>query len=197
MNSGIRTIIGVSVPFAVAVVLGTMCYSQYQARQMAQLDEAQQQKNVNSLQYELDTYKVEPLTSKHISAEATADEQAAFLTQLRLDAQGAGVKLTQYLNMGQVLPPRNDGKDFAPPNQNRPVASTLTVQGPYDGVRAFAYSLLRAPRLMNMQGVTWKRDVTADTTTLSFTLIRYVKNPVTTVQTTRVAMANAGSSGGA
>jgi Tfp pilus assembly protein PilO len=195
-KSGYGLVIGVLIPVICAVAFGMVCFSQYKQRDLAQADMAQQQKNVDSLNHIMDMVKAEPLMSKHLAAEATPDEQASFLTQLRVDAQGAGVKLVQYMNQGQLMPQHPEDQNQSQ-SIYRPVASTLTVQGPYDGVRAFAYSLLRADRLMNMNGVSWKRDPDAKSTTLSFTLIRYVTDPVTTVQTTRVPVSHSLSDGGA
>lgn len=197
-KSGVGVIIAIAIPLVCAVILGLLCFTQYKQRDLAQADEAVQQKTVDSLNDALAKANIEPLNDKQIAADATADEQASFLTQIRVDAQGAGVKLTQYMNMGQ-LPGAQPapGQPTQPQSIYRPVASTLTVQGTYDGVRAFAYSLLRANRLMNMSGVTWKRDPDGQSTTLSFTLIRYVTDPVTTASTTKVAMLEPGSAGGA
>jgi hypothetical protein len=196
-NIRIGSVVATVVPIACALVLGLMSMEQYKRRDLARATEEQQQQSVNSLLTMKRTVEVAPLMDKQIAAEATPDEQASFLTQLRVNAQGSGVKLVQYMNMGTVLPPRPTGdQPQQAQSQNRPVASTLTVQGPYDGVRAFAFSLLRGKRLVNMNGVTWKRDSEGRTTTLSFTLIRYVKDPVTTATTT-VAMASPESSGGA
>ena len=196
-KSGITSILAVTIPLACLIIVGMMCFSQYRQRDLAEADLTQQQANVDGLRHALDEATIEPLISKHIAADATADEQAAFLTQLRVNAQGAGVKLVQYMNMGQILAkPDADQPNGASQSIFRPVASTLTVQGPYDGVRAFAYSLLRADRLMNMNGVSWKRDPDGNSTTLSFTLIRYVTDPVTTVTTT-APVRNPSSVGGA
>lgn len=197
-KTGFGTIFGVTIPLACAIIFGMMCYTQKKDRDLAKADEVQQLQNVQALRHMLATVTIEPLMSKKPAFEATPDEQAQFLTQLRTDAQGAGVKLVQYMNMGQVLPARsNDPKNAQPQSDFRPVASTLTVQGPYQGVRAFAFSLLRADRLMNMNGVSWKRDADGRTTTLSFTLIRYVTVPTTRVTTKTVAMVDSGSAGGA
>ena len=196
-KSGLGLLLGVLIPLACAIILGVMCFSQYKERDLAEADRDQQQKNVDALNHIMDMVRAEPLMSKHIAAEDTPDEQAAFLTQLRLNAQGAGVKLVQYQNMGHVLAARPDpNQKNQPQSIYRPVASTLTVQGPYDGVRGFAYSLLRSDRLMNMNGVSWKRDADARTTTLSFTLIRYVTDTMTTVETTKVPAASHSLSGG-
>jgi Tfp pilus assembly protein PilO len=196
-KSQIGTIIAMVIPIACAIVLGLMSLGQYKRSQLAVQNEQQQQQSVNSLQRMMQTVDIDPLMDKKYALYATADEQAQFLTQLRINAQGAGVKLTQYTNMGEVLPPRpQNGQPAQERSTYRPVASTLTVQGPYDGVRNFAYSLLRSDRLINMNGVTWKRDSGGTTSTLSFTLIRYVMDPETTATTT-AAGATPVSSGGA
>ena len=191
------TIFMMVVPLVAAVSMLLLCMTQVRRRDLDELRETQARDHVNALQDLLREADATPLVDKDITAYDTADEQAAFLTQLRVNAQAANVKLTQYMNMGPVMPPNTANKPDAQPQDYRAVASTLTVQGPYEGVRAFAYSLLRAKRLMNMNGVTWKRDTTTDTTTLSFTLIRYVKNPETQVSTTTVPAGATGSPGGA
>jgi len=188
-KSSIRSIVAVSIPLACALIVSLMCYSQYRQRDLARQDQDNHQRDVDALQHQLDTISIEPLTNKRFAFEQTNDEQAQFLTQLRMDAQSSGVKLAQYTNMGVVFQGQQNQDKNAPQSMYRPLASTLTVQGPYDGVRAFAYSLLRSNRLMNMTGVTWKRDPDGRTQTLSFTLIRYVTNPTTTVSTTRVGSA--------
>lgn len=197
----IGPILMVVVPLVAAVVVVLMCMSQMKRRDLAEDQETAARSRVNSLQTMLDEANATPLVNKDIALANTPDEQAAFLTQLRVNAQASNVKLTQYMNMGPVMPANAANNPNAqtnqPANSYTPVASTLTVQGPYLGVRAFAYSLLRANRLMNMNGVTWKRDSNTDTTTLSFTLIRYVTNPTTQVVTTTVPAGAAGSSGGA
>jgi len=197
-NVRLTSIIGVVVPLACAIVLGLLCMQQRQRLQDDQKDQVAQQQTVDSLNLMKNNVDIEPLTSKKIAAINTADEQAEFLTQLRLNAQNSGVKLVQYMNMGTPAPRPDANGQLPQPSQNdfRPVASTLTVQGPYNGVRAFAYALLRSNRLMNMNGVTWKRDTEKTTTTLSFTLIRYVTEPFTSATTT-VSMATPASDGGA
>ncbi len=189
----------VLIPLVAAVAMGMICMAQMTRRDnnLAQQEQANMQ--VNALQNMLNEASATPLVNKEIALEDTPDEQAAFLTFLRVNAQSSNVKLTQYMNMGIVMPPPNaaNNQTAQPADAYRPVASTLTVQGPYPGVRAFAYSLLRANRLMNMNGVTWKRDTATDTTTLSFTLIRYVTTPTTQVVTTTVPPLSPGPSGGA
>jgi hypothetical protein len=189
----------VAVPLIAAVIMGMVCMAQMTRRNNDQAQETQATMQVNSLQNLLNQASATPLIDKAIALDNTPDEQAAFLTFLRVNAQASQVKLTQYQNMGPVMArPAPGSSEPAPqPSDYTPVASTLTVQGPYPGVRAFAYSLLRANRLMNMNGVTWKRDLGTDTTTLSFTLIRYVTTPRMQVVTTTVAPAPAGPSGGA
>jgi len=198
----LSAILMVVVPLMAAVVMGMVCMSQMKRRDMAEEQRTQANMQVNALQDMINEASATPLVNKEIALEDTPDEQAAFLTFLRVNAQASDVKLTQYMNMGLVLPPtgannQNGQQTAQPADAYRPVASTLTVQGQYPGVRAFAYSLLRANRLMNMNGVTWKRDTQTDTTTLSFTLIRYVTAPTTQVVTTTVPPTAAGSSGGA
>ncbi len=188
-KSSISSIVAVSIPLACALIVSMMCYSQYRQRDLALQDQANHQKDVDAKQHELDTMSIEPLTNKRFAFEQTNDEQAQFLTQLRMDAQSAGVKLAKYTTTGVPFQQKHNQDKSGPQSMYTPLASTLTVQGPYDGVRAFAYSLLRSNRLMNMTGVTWKRDPDGRTTTLSFTLIRYVTNPATTVSTTRVGSA--------
>jgi hypothetical protein len=197
-KSSVGAIIAVTIPLACAIIFGLMCYSQYRDRDLARAAEAQQKSQVDALIRQRETISTQQLTTKHLAALSTPDEQAQFLTQLRMNAQSANIKLVEYRNMGQVMARRQD------PNQRnasqsiyRPVASALTVQGPYQGVRAFAYSLLRSDRLMNMNGVSWKRDPDGRTTTLSFTLTRYVTDPSTSVETKTVPMAEKGSAGGA
>lgn len=170
-------------PLALAVVLGFLCLRQFQHRQVAMKARDEQRSNVASLENMIRQLDVTPLINKDIAAPATPDEQAAFLTQLRVNAADSGVKMVQYNNMGPVAPPPGD-PNAQQPSDFTPVASTLAVQGNYTGIRAFAYSLLRAKRLMNMNGVTWKRDPDRNTTTLSFTLIRYVTPPEVNVTTT-------------
>lgn len=184
-------IVAIVVPLALALVFGLMCLNQFKHRDLALKKQAEEEANVRSKQQILDLINSTPLTDKTIALVNTPDEQAAFLTQLRVNAQNANVKLVQYTNMGVVVPPKQEN---APPTIFRPVASNLTVQGPYMGTRAFAFSLLRANRLMNMNNVNWKRDSDGATTTLSFTLIRYVTDPTVQVQ---VASAAPDSSGGA
>lgn len=197
-KSSLSAIIGVTIPLACAIVFGMMCFSQYKQRGLAEADAAQQKKIVRDLEHMKETIDVEPLMDKHLAAFDTPDEQAQFLTQLRMNAQSAGIKLLQYTNMGQVMQNRrNQSQKQEKPSNFRPVASTLSVQGPYPGVRAFAYSLLRADRLMNMNGVTWKRDSDGRTTTLSFTLIRYVTDPTTSVDIKTMPTNDKGSAGGA
>jgi len=196
--NGVRigSIVAMVVPIACALIFGLMCQGQYKRRDLAMATEQQNQQQVQALQKMMDTINIDPLINKEIAAENTADEQASFLTQLRVDAQGAGIKLVDYMNGGNLPTPPNGQNQPQPTSHYRQVASTLTVQGPYEGVRAFAYSLLRSNRLMMMNGVTWKRDAEGASTTLSFTLIRYVKDTVTTATTT-AAMATRTSSGGA
>lgn len=168
-------------PLALAVILGMMCLTQYNHRKVTAKALEEQKANVSSLETMIQQIEVTPLINKDVAAEATPDEQAAFLTQLRVNAASAGVKLVQYNNMGPVAPANPDN---TPATDYTPVASTLSVQGSYTGVRAFSYSLLRARRLMTMNGVTWKRDPDRNTRTLSFTLIRYVTPPAVHVTTT-------------
>lgn len=195
----IGSVIMVIIPLIAAVAMAMICMAQMSRRDNDVAQQEQENMQVNALQNMLNQASSLPLVNKEIALEGTPDEQAAFLTFLRVNAQASDVKLTQYLNMGLVLPPSNpaNNQPAQPIDAYRPVASTLTVQGPYTGVRAFAYSLLRANRLLNMNGVTWKRDASNATTTLSFTLIRYVTTPTTQVVTTTVTPVSPGPSGGA
>lgn len=196
-NIRFANLFAIVTPLALAIVLGMLCMGERNHRDMARKAEDEQQKNVNALLTMRQEIQTTALTGKDIAAVNTPDEQAFFLTQLRVNAASANIKLVQYTNMGMVLPPpSNDPNNPQQHSIYHPVASTLTVQGPYLGVRAFAYSLLHSNRLMNMNGVTWKRDSDTRTTTLSFTLIRYVKDPETQV-TTKVAATSPAPSGGA
>lgn len=192
MKMRFGTVIAVVVPLALAIVLGMMCMTQYRHRELALKQQQNHQDSLNALLDLKSKIDSTPLVNKDIAKVDTPDEQAAFLTQLRVNAAAAGVKLVSYNNLGMVVPPPQQDQKPAPQSIFRPVASTLTVQGRYLGVRAFAYSLLRANRLMNMNGVTWKRDTDGGTTTLSFTLIRYVTDPSVQVETKPVSMPTQG-----
>jgi len=195
-NSKIGNLVATIIPVTLALVLGFMCFQQYRRKTDDLAQQAAEQQNVNSLDLILRSADIEPLTGKKFAVVATLDEQAQFLTQLRINAQGAGIKMVQYLNMGTIMSHPDPNKPQEAASSYRPVASTLTVQGPYTGVRDFAYSLLRSDRLMNMSGITWKRDPEGKTTTLSFTLIRYVTD-LNSALTTTATVEPSGSAGGA
>lgn len=169
------TVIAIVVPLATALLLGVIVFGQTKRRDTAKFQERQLSERNTAISRLIDEIDVRPLMDKTIALELTADEQAAFLTQLRVNAAAAGAQLTRYTNRGFVV----QNKPEKPTERDlfRPVASSVEVEGTYAAVRAFAYSLLRANRLMNMNGVSWKRDPTNNTTTLSFTLVRYVTDP--------------------
>jgi hypothetical protein len=167
-------VLAILVPIIVAGVFGLMISRQNDRRRVAEQQRDQLQARNSSLRTLIRQLQVRPLANKQIAAEDTPDEQAAFLTQMRVNADASDVKLVRYMNRGIAIPRERDPK--TPPPIFKPVISNVEVQGPYLGVRAFAYSLLRANRLMNMSGVTWKRNNNGGTT-LSFLLTRYVADP--------------------
>ena len=56
----------------------------------------------------------------------------------------------------------------------RPMPTTVAVVGDYDGVRDFAYKIMKAERLLNMHHVKWERVRNTAETRLSMTVTRYV-----------------------
>lgn len=183
----IGNIFAVVIPIVVALIVGFMWMGQDKRRRELVVKEASLQTKNSSLKSLLTQLDVELVANKTIADTATAEEQAEFLTQLRLKAQNAKVRLARYTNRG-VITPRTDPKKPDEVRQLfRPVASSVEVEGDYLGVRQFAYSLIRDQRLMNMSGVAWRRNPSDRNTTLAFTLIRYVTDPATSQPSPQVA----------
>jgi hypothetical protein len=180
VNKTVRagTIIAVLVPIALAIVFVWLVSQQAERKNAAEAEANRLRTNNSAIKTLIQQSQVQLIADKTIASESTPDEQAAFLTQLRVNATASGVKLVRYTNRGLVAPPPPPGGQPAPAQIFKPVASSVEIQGPFEGVRAFAYSLLRANRLMNMSAVVWKRNPNDGNTTLSFTLVRYVTDPM-------------------
>lgn len=193
-NLRLGTVLAVLVPIVVAAYGGWQVSNQMERKRVAEAEENRLRTNNNAIRSLIKQHQVQLVANKVIAAQSSPEEQAAFLTQMRVNAAAAGVKLVRYNNRGLVIPPRrtNDPKaQNEAPQLFKPVASNVEVSGPFEAVRGFAYSLLRANRLLNMSGVTWKRDNDKGTTTLSFTLIRYVTDQPMPEPTPTVASSGA------
>ncbi len=117
----------------------------------------------------------QPLAEKEPTAPASDAEQAAFLDGLRTIARDSGVILTSWSNVAAPPADKDKPQNYA---GAMPMLSTLEVVGPFENVRAFLYSIARAPRLLNFSGIKWSRaeESKSDVTKLSVTITRYVSN---------------------
>ena len=108
----------------------------------------------------------------------TPQEQITFVGELRATAGKCGVNLTRWGTAPLptiVVPEGSSPKLKEDLGKVTPVANDVTVNGSYEHVRAFLFSLTQQERLVTLDTVKWSRATEpARTTTLTFRLTRYV-----------------------
>lgn len=168
----------VLIPILVLALSAYLAYGQVVRRKAAETEAQALDVGIASSKKLLADMQSQPIIDKEFAVEATAEEQAAFLDLLRVYADAAGANVSKFVNLPP--PPANQQQQQREPKPKvniTPISTTVEVQGRFDQVRAFAYSLIRTKRLLNMDNVRWRRDQNGPVTTLSFTVTRYVIPP--------------------
>ena len=110
----------------------------------------------------------------------TKEEDTNFLNELKKNASDTSIQIVRWTSRN--VPAAGTGAAKTDENAKlalvglTAVVSDLEVFGPYENVRSFVIHLESAPRLLNMNNVSWHRGVQAGTR-LSMTLTRYVSEP--------------------
>jgi hypothetical protein len=181
----------------VCLVLGVILIMTQLARVRGlDAEKAQISKNISFVQGLIAQNDMQPLADKEPAIPQTADEQSLFLNELRLHAANARIELVRWAN--SPPPAQQPGAPAPPPSgPTIPIVSSVETAGTYQNLRAFMYSLLRSPRLLNVSNLTWRREDDYPNTRLIFTLTRYVTKPqpIANVQPTSTAGATNPSGG--
>jgi Tfp pilus assembly protein PilO len=163
----------VLVPLICLALGGWIAWNQNMRLAAAQVEHDQVAKNLEFQKKMIADIDGQLPPEKDPTVQASDAEQAEFLDGLRTIAGESGVTLTRWSNVA-APPPDPNKPETGLPKDVQAMISTLEVNGSYPKVRAFLYSIARAPRLLNFSGIRWSRGGNPDSTLLSVTITRYV-----------------------
>lgn len=149
---------------------------------------------------------------RYPAAMAGPQEQPEFLNIMRGYSAAANVKITKWLSQTPVAaakaPTATAGSGGSPlsaqPATQNPTAAlaaalppgvtaipaAVQVNGPFNNVRQFLYSVLSDRRLINLSDVRWSRTEKWPTTGVEFTLTRYVTDKAPAMLNAQLAALN-------
>jgi hypothetical protein len=172
---------GLVLPLIALAIAGTVAASQYFRLRSLEDEQARTERSLEFVRKLITEMQTQPHIEKVAAVAKSPDEQAVFLDQLRQYALEKGVDLSRWANVHSVPQPGSGGTEMKAPTGPEPVVSTIEVSGEFENVRAFLYTIVRAPRLLNLTNLRWTRQDgdKPNVTRVSFTLTRYVSKDAT------------------
>lgn len=166
----------VLLPVAILAVFGYLGYKQKERGEMALLEQKDIRTETAQVRRLMAALQDQPMTDKYIAEPRSEMEQTNYLETLRIQAKDAGVELELFLSQPPAIIPIDPDSDEELPISSvyQPVMSTVVVIGSYTETRDFAYTIMRADRLLNMSQVKWERVNNSDGIRLRLLVVRYI-----------------------
>ncbi len=112
---------------------------------------------------------------RYAASDSSSAEDLRFMDNLRKQAQARGLEITSIgaSLIGKLERPDQSPADMKMLDGVQEVATTVTLVGPYLGLRGFLQDVTAHNRLCNIKSLRWER--TAVGSEMSVTLARYIK----------------------
>lgn len=167
---------GLVVPLIALAIAGAVATTQYFRLRGLEEEHVRTERSLEFVRKMISEMQSQPHIQKEAAVPRSPDEQAIFLDQLRQYAIAYGVDLSRWAIVRTPPQPATSSDSQKQPVGPEPLVSSVDVSGEFENVRAFLYSLVRAPRLLNLTNLRWARQEgdKPNVTRVSFTLTRYV-----------------------
>jgi hypothetical protein len=172
--AGVATVV---VPLTCVLGMGVLVYMQYLRMRGIEDERAQTEANIRIVEGSLQRIMESPPPPRRPAEFRTRGEQVDYLNTIQAYALASRVRITRWTNFAPLAPQTTSGglRPAAMPKGVVAVPSAVEVAGSYANVRAFLYYLQRSPRLFSLNDFKWSRGDKWPSTTVAFTLTRYLK----------------------
>ncbi len=173
---GESKLISVWLPVFCVVLAAAVGYNQYHRLTQARSDLDKANLELQSIERKIQESKQAMENDRVPTVTSTKEEDTQFLNGLKKAAVETGVQIVRWSAKAPDTALQGGPPPPAALKGITTVESNLEVYGPYESVRAFVVRLESAPRLLNMNHISWHRGQYTGTR-LAMTLTRYVSEP--------------------